>query len=115
VSSLAAHRGVVSLGGGAVMDPMTAAALAGHTVAFLDVGIADAARRVGFNKSRPLLAVNPRAQWIRMMDLRRPTYERLATFSVQTAGRPPQDIAAEIAQRLNKSDWQADRTGDSHE
>jgi len=115
VSSLAAHRGVVSLGGGAVMDPMTAAALAGHTVVFLDVGIADAARRVGFNKSRPLLAVNPRAQWIRMMDLRRPTYERLATFSVQTAGRPPQDIAAEIAQRLNKSDWQADRTGDSHE
>jgi len=115
VSSLAAHRGVVSLGGGAVMDPMTAAALAGHTVVFLDVGIADAARRVGFNKSRPLLAVNPRAQWIRMMDLRRPTYERLATFSVQTAGRPPQDIAAEIAQRLNKSDRQADRTGDSYE
>jgi shikimate kinase len=115
VLSLAAHRGVVSLGGGAVMDPLTAAALAGHTVVFLDVGIADAARRVGFNKSRPLLAVNPRAQWIRMMDLRRPTYERLATFSVQTAGRPPQDIAAEIAQRLNKSDRQADRTGGSNE
>ena len=115
VSSLAAHRGVVSLGGGAVMDPLTAAALAGHTVVLLDVGIADAARRVGFNNSRPLLAVNPRAQWTRMMDLRRPTYERLATFAVQTAGRPPQEIAAEIVQRLNKSDLQTDRTGDSHE
>ena len=99
-SSLASHSGVLSLGGGAVMDPVTSAALAGHTVVFLDVGIADAAKRVGFDRSRPLLAVNPRAQWIRMMDTRRPTYERLATFSVQTAGRAPQDIAAEIVQRL---------------
>jgi shikimate kinase len=102
-SSLVSHRGVLSLGGGAVMDPTTASALAGHTVVFLDVGIADAATRVGFNQSRPLLVVNPRAQWIRMMDIRRPTYERLATFTVLTTGRTPQDIAAEIAQRLEQT------------
>lgn len=106
-SSLAAHRGVLSLGGGAVMDPMTAAALVGHTVVFLDVGIADAANRVGFNRSRPLLAVNPRAQWVRMMEVRRPTYERIATFSVLTTGRTPRDVAAEIVQLLAN-----DRTGD---
>lgn len=99
-SSLASHTGVLSLGGGAVMDPLTQAALAGLTVVFLDVGIADAARRVGFDRSRPLLAVNPRAQWIQLMEGRRPTYERLATFSVQTTGRTPQDVAAEIARRL---------------
>jgi len=99
-SSLASHRGVLSLGGGAVMDPMTAAALAGHTVVFLDVGIADAANRVGFNASRPLLAVNPRAQWTAMMAVRRPIYERLATFSVPTTGRAPQDIAREIVRRM---------------
>lgn len=99
-SSLGSHSGVLSLGGGAVMDPMTAGALAGCTVVFLEVGIADAAKRVGFDQSRPLLALNPRAQWIRMMEARRPTYERLATFSVQTAGRAPEDIAAEILQRL---------------
>ncbi|MDQ5840192.1 MAG: shikimate kinase [Chloroflexota bacterium] len=99
-SSLASHTGVLSLGGGAVMDPPTQAALAGLTVVFLDVGIADAAKRVGFDRSRPLLAMNPRAQWIQMMETRRPTYERLATFSVQTAGRSPQDIAAEIVERL---------------
>ena len=102
-SSLASHPGVLSRGGGAVMDPVTSAALVGHTVVFLDVGIADAAKRVGLDRSRPLLAVNPRAQWIRMMEVRRPTYERLATFTVQTAGRDPQDIAAEIAQRLGVS------------
>lgn len=99
-SSLASCSGVLSLGGGAVMDPTTATALAGHTVVFLDVGIADAANRVGFNRSRPLLAVNPRAQWIAMMAVRRPTYERLATFTVATTGRAPRDIAAEIVQRM---------------
>ena len=100
-ASLASHTGVLALGGGAVMDPVTSAALAGQTVVFLEVGIADAAKRVGFDRSRPLLALNPRAQWTRMMEARRPTYERLATFSVQTAGRTPQDVAAEIAQRRN--------------
>ncbi|HEX7538206.1 MAG TPA: shikimate kinase [Dermatophilaceae bacterium] len=109
-SSLASHRGVLSVGGGAVMDPMTASALAGHPVVFLDVSIADAANRVGFNNSRPLLAVNPRAQWTRMMEIRRPTYERLATFTVLTSGREPQDIAEEIVHRLR-----SDRNGDRRE
>ena len=101
-SSLASHPGVLSLGGGAVMDPSTQAAMAGLTVVFLDVTIADAAKRVGFDRSRPLLAVNPRAQWTQMMEARRPTYERLATFSVQTTGRAPQDIATEVVQRLEQ-------------
>ena len=109
-SALSSQRGVLSLGGGAVMDPMTAAALTGHTVVFLDVGIADAATRVGFNQSRPLLAVNPRAQWTAMMNVRRPTYERLATFTVLTTGRTAQDIAAEIVQRLEQ-----DVSGDRRE
>jgi len=98
--SLASHSGVLSLGGGAVMDPVTAGVLAGHMVVFLDVGIADAAKRVGFNTSRPLLVVNPRAQWTKMMDLRRPTYEQLSRVTVVTSGRTQQDVAAEIAARL---------------
>jgi shikimate kinase len=101
-ASLASHRGVLSLGGGAVMDPMTAASLTGHTVVFLDVGLADAAKRVGFNHSRPLLGVNPRAQWQAMMELRRPIYEGLATFTVLTTERTSADVAAEIAHRLEK-------------
>jgi shikimate kinase len=35
------------------MDPLTQAALAGLTVVFLDVGIADAAKRVGFDRAGP--------------------------------------------------------------
>lgn len=108
-SSLASHTGVLALGGGAVMDPLTAAALGGQTVVLLEVGIADAAKRVGFDRSRPLMALNPRAQWTRMMEARRPTYERLATFSVLTAGRTPQDVAAEIVQRLSEQNEKDDR------
>lgn len=95
--ALAAEPGVVALGGGAPVDPLTAEALRGHTVVFLDVGIADAAKRVGFDRSRPLLAVNPRASWVRLMAERRPRYAAVATHTVDTAGRAAEDVAAEVA------------------
>ena len=94
--ALSERRGVVSVGGGAPMDTETQAALAGHTVVFLDVGIADAARRIGFDASRPLLMINPRASWTKMMNERRPTYERLATLRVDTGGRKPAAVVEEI-------------------
>ena len=97
---LAGAQGVVSLGGGAVLDPRTEADLSGHAVVFLDVGIADAAKRVGFATSRPLLAINPRAQWTALMTPRRPVYERVATFRVDTAGRQPDDVVAEVVDQL---------------
>ena len=94
--ALAESAGVVSLGGGAPMDEQTRDALSAHTVVFLDVAIGDAAKRVGFGVSRPLLGVNPRAQWSRIMTVRRPTYEALATTRVDTTGRAPQEIVEEI-------------------
>jgi shikimate kinase len=98
--ALAEERGVVSLGGGAVMDPLTEAALAGHAVVFLDVAIADASRRIGFDRSRPLLSVNPRASWVAMMNQRRPTYERVATVRVDTAGRTPDEVVELVVAAL---------------
>jgi len=98
---LAGAQGVVSLGGGAVLDPRTEADLVGHRVVFLDVGISDAAKRVGFAASRPLLSINPRAQWTALMTTRRPVYERLATFRVDTAAREPDDVAAEVVRELS--------------
>ncbi|MCE0488360.1 shikimate kinase [Ornithinimicrobium sediminis] len=91
---------VLSLGGGAVMDPDVQAALSGHTVVFLDVSIADAAGRVGFDASRPMLVVNPRASWMRLMQARRPVYEALATWRVDTAGRTPQEVTDEVVALL---------------
>jgi shikimate kinase len=58
---------------------------------------------VGFDQSRPLLAVNPRASWVRLMNERRPVYERVATHRVDTAGRTPDAVAEEIATLLGAS------------
>ena len=103
------HGGVVCLGGGGPMTPEIAAALDGRTVVLLDVGIADAARRVGFDRSRPLLAVNPRARWIELMAARRPTYERLATRVVDTAGRTPAQVASAVLEAIGADDREAGR------
>lgn len=105
VAEALTRDGVVSLGGGAPMDPATQEALAGHVVVFLDVGIADAARRIGFEGgNRPLLLVNPRASWTRMMNERRPTYERLATHRVDTAGKKPAAVVEEILALLREDE-----------
>ncbi len=101
--ALEAEAGVVALGGGAPIDPTTEVLLESHTVVFLDVAIADAARRVGFDQSRPLLAINPRSSWVKLMAARRPVYERVATHRVDTAGRTPAVVAAEIAALLGES------------
>ncbi len=102
--ALAEERGVVALGGGAPVQPRAAELLEGHTVVFLDVGIADASKRIGFDQSRPLLAVNPRASWVAMMNVRRAVYEAVATVRANTAGRTPEDVAAEVADLLVAAD-----------
>jgi shikimate kinase len=102
------HQGVLALGGGAPIQDEIRAALAGRPVVFLDVGIADAARRIGLDTSRPLLAVNPRATWIAMMKVRRPSYEGCARWHVDTAGRSAQEVVAEIADLVGSK---ADPTG----
>ena len=104
-TALTTHDGVLALGGGAVLDPGTQAALEtyvdrGGVVVFLDVTLAHAAPRVGFNQARPLLLGNPRAQWQQLMSARRPVYRQVATLVVDTDGRTPAQIAREIAGAL---------------
>lgn len=96
--ALTEETGVVALGGGAVMQEPSARALreGGHAVVFLDVSISDASSRVGFDASRPLLLVNPRASWTRLMNARRATYEELAGLHVSTGARTPEEIADEV-------------------
>jgi len=94
---LAAHTGVLALGGGAILDDDTRALLANHTVIYLEVEFSEAVRRVGLNRDRPLLLGNPRAQLRALMDARRPLYEQTATHTVGTTGRTPDKVADEIA------------------
>jgi shikimate kinase len=71
-------------------------------VVFLDVGIKDAASRIGFNRDRPLLLGNPRAQWLRLMEARRPVYEGLASARVDTDGKTPDEVADEVTAVLSR-------------
>lgn len=99
-AALRESDGVVSVGGGAVLDPSTRASLAGVLVCFLSVDITDAARRIGFNRDRPLLLGNPRAQWLRLMKDRRPLYDEVADLVVETDGRTPEDVADEVVAKV---------------
>jgi shikimate kinase len=92
---------VLAVGGGAILDENTRAMLDTAQVVFLDVGITDAAKRIGFNRDRPLLLGNPRAQWIRLMNARRPLYEQVATFTVTTDGKTPDEVADEVVARVS--------------
>ncbi len=98
--ALAEHDGVLSLGGGAIMREATQLLLAEHPVVYLQVGLSDAVQRVGLAQARPLLVLNPRSQLKRLMEERRPIYERLATLIVATDGREPEEIADEIVKGL---------------
>ncbi|MDP9101919.1 MAG: shikimate kinase [Actinomycetota bacterium] len=95
--ALATHRGVLSLGGGAVLNSHTRALLRGHHVVFLTVSLGEAANRVGLSRDRPVLALNPRATLRDLMAQRLPFYQALAGVTVDTTGREPDDVAADIA------------------
>ncbi|MBK1788137.1 shikimate kinase [Prauserella cavernicola] len=100
---LARHAGVFALGGGAPLAEVTRARLSEHTVVFLFVGMAEGVQRTGLSTARPLLAgVNPRATFKELLDKRLPVYREVATIEVDTTGRKPREIAAEIAGRLGR-------------
>ncbi|TQS41617.1 shikimate kinase [Cryptosporangium phraense] len=101
-TALETHDGVLALGGGAVLAEATRKALTGHRVVFLDVGLSDAADRVGLNTARPLLALNPRAALRTMLAERAPIYAEVATVTVTTDGRTPDDILAEVVAQLDE-------------
>jgi shikimate kinase len=92
--------GVVSLGGGAVLDETTRTALADCTVVLLTVS-ADAveARLVG--GKRPMLTEGI-ASWRRIAEVREPIYRALADVTVDTSRRPMTTIAAELAAQLQE-------------
>jgi shikimate kinase len=94
--ALAEHDGVLSLGGGAVLDEDTRALLAGHIVVFLQVGLTDAVKRVGLGTSRPLLMGNVRSRVKALLDERTPIYASVATHTVDTDGRTPDEVADEV-------------------
>jgi shikimate kinase len=99
--ALAGFDGVLALGGGAILAAESREALRRHRVVFLSVELSDAIHRVGMGAGRPLLAINPRATMRYLLEQRRPLYEEVATVTVKTDGRSPEDVTAEVLAALS--------------
>jgi shikimate kinase len=87
--------GVISFGGGAVLDPGTQRDITELPVLLLTVQAHAVAERLGSGK-RPL--VSDVESWIALYERRRELYERLADHVIDTTGRPADEVAEEIAE-----------------
>ena len=100
--SLMIENCVLSLGGGAPIAQRAQDLLksANAPIFFLDVSLAVAAPRVGFNRDRPLLLGNPRAQWQSLAETRRPIYESLASFVSKVDAMSVEEVVDAIVSKL---------------
>lgn len=89
---------VISLGGGAPIKDESQKLIGSSDVfvVFLDISLATAAPRVGFNRDRPLLLGNPRAQWQSLNEARRPIYQKLASLSIKVDDMSVDQIVEEV-------------------
>jgi shikimate kinase len=88
---------VLSVGGGAAEHPRTQLLLREASVVYLRVGYDEALARVGGDEGRPMLA---RPGLPELYARRLAVYESVASVKVDTNGRTPADVAAEVAQRV---------------
>ncbi|WP_174188994.1 shikimate kinase [Nocardia barduliensis] len=96
-----AERGVVSLGGGAVLSENTRTLLRNRTVVYLEISVAEGLRRTGASTQRPLLnGADPGAKYRELMRTRRPLYREVATVRVRTDGRSPGRVVRMIMTKL---------------
>jgi shikimate kinase len=100
--ALREHEGVLALGSGAVLDPGIQHRLEGLPVVYLAADFGTVARRVGLDRPHIVLPGNPRGRLRAMLAERRPLYEQLATVTVETDDLDPDELAAEISERLER-------------
>ncbi len=95
--------GIVSLGGGAVLDPRTQADLRERRVALIMVDEDAVAERIEGAK-RPLLAHGGVAAWKALVDQRRHLYEALATRTFDSSRRSMDSVAEDVVAWLREED-----------
>lgn len=93
---------VVSLGGGAILDPDTQAELehGDHVVVQLVAKPAAIEERISGKKNRPLLKGID--SWIATYEARKPIYDRLADITIDTSFRPMWQVVNEVRRYLKR-------------
>ena len=104
IDALRDRSGVLSLGGGAVMNEEVQKSLGSHEgkKVFLDISLSAVASRVGFDTARPLLMVNPRQKWSELMNARRATYETLADLKIDVSELSVDEVVSMIKMEVSK-------------
>lgn len=99
-TALEEHDGVLALGGGAVLDAGTRALLVAAPTVWLVVSASSGAHRVGLDVPRPVLLGNVRSRMVALLNERSPLYDEVASLSVDTDGRTPDEVADAIVAGL---------------
>lgn len=95
LDALNASGVVVAVGSGAT-SPAVLEALGSMPVVWLEVGLAETARRTGLSGMRPAAMGNVRGQLHQMLQQRAQVYASVADLRVLTDGRTAADVADEI-------------------
>jgi shikimate kinase len=102
-TALNTFDGVLSLGGGALTSAATRSMLVASDVpvVYLRATLDQLSQRIGDGRTRPLLTSNPEARLAVLAAERAPSYDEVATITVDTDGRTPGQVAATVAARLH--------------
>ncbi|TAJ45347.1 shikimate kinase [Methanofollis fontis] len=104
IAGLADEEGVISTGGGAVLDPANVAALRrGGTVVLLHAPASVIAERIAGSDRPPLTALPPDEEIREVLAIRRPYYLRAADICVDTAALTPGEVAEAVLDHLHAS------------
>jgi shikimate kinase len=101
IAALEPEHAVVSVGGGAILDPANRAALrALGPVVWLRATPETLLERVGDGHDRPLLKGDPEAKLRVLLAERTPIYEAIATVVIDVDGRTAEENACEVVKAL---------------
>lgn len=102
LTALASNVGVLALGGGAVLDLTVQDAISKSSAAviYLRVGLSNVLTRLTPKSDRPLLAIDPKRQWVDILLERQPIYEKLATLEINTDNKKSHEVARELLIRM---------------
>lgn len=92
---------VISVGGGAVLDPLNRAVLdETGVVVWLRATLDTLKRNVGDGAGRPLLAEGPETALRKLLAEREPVYEQVADVVIDVDGFDPNETAVEIVRAV---------------